>query len=131
MGCIPALRDFLKVILSCQVFFYLIFVNLYLATMMANYAKTVSKIDIERVKAELQASGVLTKKGTLLSRGLSLMKSSSSMKEQKEELSVHNWRGISATMVVDENAERWGEMAEDAEDSEEEREGEVTESVTV
>merc|ERR1719321_1673511 len=114
---------FIPIFIAFMVFFYLIFVNLYLATMMANYAKTVSKIDIERVKSDLAAAGAMTKKGTLLSRGLSMMKSSSSLKEQKEELSVHNWRGISATMVVEESAERWGEMAEDAEDSEDERGG--------
>merc|ERR1719375_2623530 len=42
------------IFLVFMVFFYMIFVNLFLATMMANYAKTVSANDVRRAEEEIE-----------------------------------------------------------------------------
>ena len=42
------------IFLTFMIFFYLIFANLFLATMMANYAKTVSDSDVKRAEKEIE-----------------------------------------------------------------------------
>ena len=113
------------IFLTFMIFFYLIFVNLFLATMMANYAKTVSDSDVKRAEKEIEIRK--QKKAAGVSSGGKAAKQGSF----SDGLSVNNWRSVSAAFILDdlvknqqmepllEDEEEGSEVAE-----EEEKEGE-------
>jgi hypothetical protein len=78
-----------------MVFFYLIFVNLFLATMMANYAKTVSTNDVRQAELEIEKR---KKQKNLDGSGKASKKNAGSFSDG---LSVNNWRSVSAAYILD------------------------------
>jgi hypothetical protein len=83
------------IFLVFMIFFYMIFVNLFLATMMANYAKTVSANDVRRAEQQIENR---KKKKAAENAGKSSKKNAGTFNDG---LSVNNWRSVSAAYILD------------------------------
>jgi hypothetical protein len=113
--------------------FYLIFVNLYLATMMANYANTVSEMDIERVKDELNRGSKDTARPmSFLQKGFSTVLGAGPLAKKilgsSDDPTVNSWKDIAAVMVMEQQMAKYASLdADDPDASDDEAEGEVLE----